>query len=96
MRTIITQPILKIVTKLCIIKGWSKWNGQCYLLVGGEVAAFRSLAYKLQWVGRETRAEAAGAAAILATKVNAPSVKDLLDANKKWWTILDPPPPCPS
>eukprot|EP00959_Pyramimonas_sp_CCMP1952_P341286 7149710-Pyramimonas_sp.AAC.1 len=46
-------------------------------LVGGEVAAFRSLVYKLQWVGRETRAEAAGTASILATKVNGPSVKDL-------------------
>ncbi|CAK0814596.1 unnamed protein product, partial [Prorocentrum cordatum] len=51
-------------------------------LVGGEVAAFRSLVYKLQWVGRETRAEAAGTASILAAKVNGPSVKDLLDANK--------------
>eukprot|EP00959_Pyramimonas_sp_CCMP1952_P147877 3094700-Pyramimonas_sp.AAC.1 len=50
--------------------------------VGGEVVAFRSLVYRLQWVGRETRAEAAGAASILATRVNGPSVKDLLDANK--------------
>eukprot|EP00959_Pyramimonas_sp_CCMP1952_P143379 3001656-Pyramimonas_sp.AAC.1 len=37
-------------------------------LLGGEVTAFRSLVYKLQWVGRETRAEAAGTASILATK----------------------------
>ncbi|CAK0875266.1 unnamed protein product [Prorocentrum cordatum] len=55
------------------------WGG---IQLRKPVAAFRSLVYKLQWVGRETRAEAAGTASILATKVNGPSVKDLLDANK--------------
>ena len=38
MRTIITQPILNVGTNKCCIKGWYKWNGQCYLLVGGEVS----------------------------------------------------------
>ena len=37
-KTIITQPIVNVVTNTCFTKGWSKWNGQCYLLVGGEVS----------------------------------------------------------
>ncbi|CAK0849547.1 unnamed protein product, partial [Prorocentrum cordatum] len=51
-------------------------------LVGREKTEFRSLIYRLNWVGRETRAEACGTASILASRVENPSVGDALLANK--------------
>eukprot|EP00959_Pyramimonas_sp_CCMP1952_P195072 4079236-Pyramimonas_sp.AAC.1 len=38
-------------------------------LLSHEFEQFRSLVYKLNWIGRESRAEAAGAASMLASRL---------------------------
>ena len=47
-----------------------------------EFNALRSLVYKVNWLGRETRPEAAGVASILASRLKHATVQDLLTLNK--------------
>ena len=47
-----------------------------------EFEAFRSLVYKLNWVGRETRPEVAGTASIMASRLPQAKVQDVLTVNK--------------
>eukprot|EP00959_Pyramimonas_sp_CCMP1952_P075092 1568928-Pyramimonas_sp.AAC.1 len=47
-----------------------------------EFKALRSLVYKFNWVGRETRPEAAGVASILASRLKAPTTGDVSLANR--------------
>ena len=47
-----------------------------------EFEALRSLVYKLNWVGRECRPEAAGVASIIASNLRSPTIKDIQLVNK--------------
>eukprot|EP00959_Pyramimonas_sp_CCMP1952_P433770 9083339-Pyramimonas_sp.AAC.1 len=47
-----------------------------------EFKALRSLVYKFNWIGRETRPEAAGVASILASRLKAATTGDISLANK--------------
>ena len=47
-----------------------------------EFTALRSLIYRINWVGRETRPEAAGLASIMASKLKHAKVEDILLVNK--------------
>ena len=47
-----------------------------------EFEALRSMVYKLNWVGRECRPEAAGVASIIASNLKAPTIKDIQLVNK--------------
>ena len=47
-----------------------------------EFEAFRSLVYKLNWVGRETRPEVAGTASIMASRLPQAKIQDILTVNK--------------
>ena len=47
-----------------------------------EFEAFRSLVYKLNWLGRETRPEAAGIASIMASRLPVATVKDVMVVNR--------------
>ena len=47
-----------------------------------EFSAFRSLIYKINWIGRESRPEASGIASIMASRLKVASVQDLLTVNK--------------
>eukprot|EP00959_Pyramimonas_sp_CCMP1952_P080446 1681088-Pyramimonas_sp.AAC.1 len=47
-----------------------------------ELRALISLVFKLNWVGRECRPEAAGVASILASRLKAPTTGDVALANK--------------
>ena len=47
-----------------------------------EFGALRSLIYKINWVARESRPEAAGLASILASKLKYAQVQDILTINK--------------
>ena len=51
-------------------------------LLPHEFEEFRSLIYRLNWVGRESRAEAAGAASMLASRLNKACIGDVLEANR--------------
>ena len=51
-------------------------------LTSEEFSALRSLTYKINWVARETRPEAAGLASITASKLQSAKVSDLLIVNK--------------
>eukprot|EP00959_Pyramimonas_sp_CCMP1952_P136544 2857601-Pyramimonas_sp.AAC.1 len=51
-------------------------------LDSSEFKALRSLVYKFNWVGRESRPEAAGVASILASRLKAPTTGDVSLANK--------------
>ncbi len=47
-----------------------------------EFEAFRSLVYKLNWVGRESRPEVAGTASIMASRLPQALVRDVITVNK--------------
>ena len=47
-----------------------------------EFKQLRSLVYKISWVAKESRPEASGSASILAQHVKAPTVSDMLIANR--------------
>ena len=47
-----------------------------------EFEAFRSLIYKLNWVGRETRPEVAGTASIMASRLPQAKIRDIITVNK--------------
>ena len=47
-----------------------------------EFEAFRSLIYKLNWVGRETRPEVAGTASIMASRLPQAKIRDAITVNK--------------
>ncbi|CAE7735919.1 unnamed protein product [Symbiodinium sp. CCMP2592] len=47
-----------------------------------EFESFRSLVYKLNWLGRETRPEAAGVASIMASRLQVASIKDVMVVNR--------------
>ena len=47
-----------------------------------EFEAFRSLVYKLNWVGRETRPEVAGTASIMASRLPQAKIQDVITVNK--------------
>eukprot|EP00959_Pyramimonas_sp_CCMP1952_P044982 939722-Pyramimonas_sp.AAC.1 len=47
-----------------------------------EFRALRSLVYKFNWVGRESRPEAAGRASILASRLKSATIYDVSCANK--------------
>eukprot|EP00959_Pyramimonas_sp_CCMP1952_P203057 4246632-Pyramimonas_sp.AAC.1 len=51
-------------------------------LTPAEFKSLRSLIYKLNWVGRETRPEAAGAASILASRLKNATTGDVTIANR--------------
>ncbi len=53
------------------------------LLSSTEFEAFRSLIYRINWVGKETRPEVSGTASIMASKLKQARVKDILTENKK-------------
>eukprot|EP00971_Amphidinium_carterae_P037358 734344-Amphidinium_carterae.6 len=50
-------------------------------LTQGEFESLRSLVYKLAWLGRETRPEMAGAASMMASRLNQATVTDLMEGN---------------
>eukprot|EP00959_Pyramimonas_sp_CCMP1952_P406462 8519068-Pyramimonas_sp.AAC.1 len=51
-------------------------------LLPDELRALRSLVHKFNWVGRESRPEAAGVASILATRLKSATIYDVTCANK--------------
>ena len=51
-------------------------------LDANESKSLRSLIYKLNWVGRESRPEAAGVASILAARIHVATGWDVICANK--------------
>lgn len=52
------------------------------LLTKEEFMAFRSLTYKLNWLGRGSRPEVAGTASIMASRLPAARVSDIITVNK--------------
>ena len=47
-----------------------------------EFEQFRSLIFKLNWLGRETRPEAAGVASIMASRLQAATIQDVMTVNR--------------
>ena len=47
-----------------------------------EFEAFRSLIYRINWVGKETRPEVSGTASLMASKLKQAKIKDILTVNK--------------
>ena len=48
----------------------------------GEARQFATLVYQLNWVAKESRPEVAGAASLLSSRVRAPTIGDILEANR--------------
>ena len=53
-----------------------------WLIKMDEFNQLRSLVYKISWVAKESRPEASGSASILAQHLKAPTVSDVLIANR--------------
>ena len=51
-------------------------------LTPSEFEAFRSLIYRINWVGKETRPEVSGTASLMASKLKQAKVKDVMTVNK--------------
>eukprot|EP00959_Pyramimonas_sp_CCMP1952_P021843 459894-Pyramimonas_sp.AAC.1 len=72
--------ILEEVKPLSMNKG--RLSNKSSSLDQSEFRALRSLVYEFNWVGRETRPEAAGVASILASRLRAATTGDVALANK--------------
>eukprot|EP00435_Cladocopium_sp_Y103_P028637 s478_g7.t1 len=68
------------VHPIALAKGRRSQSGD--LLTTEEFNMLRSLVYKINWVARETRPEAAGLASITASKLKEAKVSDILIVNK--------------
>eukprot|EP00959_Pyramimonas_sp_CCMP1952_P465348 9488138-Pyramimonas_sp.AAC.1 len=72
--------ILEEVRPLSMAKG--RMSDKSAPLGPDEFKALRSLVYKFNWVGRESRPEAAGIASILASRLKNATIYDVMCANK--------------
>ena len=72
--------ILEQIHPIILPKGRRQHSSD--LLSSTEFEAFRSLIYRINWVGKETRPEVSGTASIMASKLKQARVKDILTVNK--------------
>ncbi|OLQ04125.1 hypothetical protein AK812_SmicGene12846 [Symbiodinium microadriaticum] len=72
--------IIEQVSAVPLVK--ERKRQQSERLTPSEFEAFRSLVYKLNWLGRETRPEAAGVASIMASRLQVATVKDIMVVNR--------------
>ena len=68
------------VFPISLARGRRQQSGES--LTAEEFTSLRSLIYKINWLARETRPEAAGLASIMASKLKSARVGDILTVNK--------------